>query len=375
MIVLCLCCFAAQAIAEQRAVARACLLIASLRRQKYTRCRESPLWSEAMHIITKTSVVLAVAAISLLCACGGRHDAGEAYILVSANTKIAYWQEAAAGLQAAAREMGVNSEMVGPETYDPKAEKEEFLNVVHRKIPPAGILVSAAEPELLRDAIDAASAAGIPVVTIDSDSPKSKRLTFIGTNNYLAGQMSGELLVKELGGKGSVALYSIPGQSNVDERMEGCKRVLARFPAIKILPVVDMAGDPAKAFDGTRNLIAQGKTAPDAFVCLEALSCKEVADVLDRAGIKDKTIIAMDTAEGTLEWMRKGMIRATIAQKPFTMAYFGTRILDDFHHSKPTPDASSLQGTRSHVPVFVDTGATLVDKSNMAAFTAAPPAR
>jgi ribose transport system substrate-binding protein len=134
-----------------------------------------------------------------------------------------------------------------------------------------------------------------------------------------------------------------------------------------------MAGDPAKAFDGTRNFIAQGKTAPDAFVCLEALSCKEVADVLDRAGIKDKVIIAMDTSEGTLDWMRKGMIRATIAQKPFTMAYFGTRVLDDFHHAKPTPDASMLQGTRSHVPVFVDTGATLVDKSNMAAFTVAPP--
>ena len=329
-----------------------------------------------MHIITKPSIVLTVVAISLLCACGGRHEAGEAYVLVSANTKIAYWQEAAEGLRAAAREMGVNSEMVGPETYDPKAEKEQFLDVVHRKIPPAGILVSAADPELMRDAIDVAAAAGIPVVTIDSDSPKSKRLTFIGTNNYEAGQMSGELLAKELGGKGTVALYSIPGQTNVDERVEGCKRVLARYPAIKILPIVDMAGDPAKAFDGTRNLIAQGKTAPDAFVCLEALSCKEVADVLDRAGIKDKTIIAMDTAEGTLEWMRKGVIRATIAQKPFTMAYFGTRILDDFHHSKPTPDASSLQGTRSHVPVFVDTGAILVDKSNMAAFTvAAPPAR
>ena len=329
-----------------------------------------------MRIITKPSVVLTVVAMSLLCACGGRHDAAESFVLVSANTKIAYWQEAAAGLRAAALEMGVNSEMVGPDTWDPKAEKEQFLDVVHRKIPPAGILVSAADPELLRDAIDAASAAGIPVVTIDSDSPKSKRLTFIGTNNYEAGQMSGELLAKEIGGKGSVALYSIVGQANVDERVEGCKRVLARYPAIKILPIVDMAGDPAKAFDGTRNLIAQGKTAPDAFVCLEALSCKEVADVLDRAGIKGKTIIAMDTSEGTLEWMNKGMIRATIAQKPFTMAYFGTHILDDFHHAKPTPDASSLQGTRSHVPVFVDTGATLVDKSNMASFTvAAPPAR
>src|SRR5262249_900386 len=158
--------------------------------------------------------------------------------------------------------------------------------VVHRQIPPAGILISAADPELLRDAIDSATAAGIPVITIDSDSPKSKRLTFIGTNNYQAGQMSGELLAKELNGTANEVLYRIPGQENLDERAEGFKRVVARNPGIKILQVVDMAGNPTKAFDGTRTIIA-GKPAPDAFVCLEALSCNEVADVLDRDNMRN----------------------------------------------------------------------------------------
>jgi ribose transport system substrate-binding protein len=326
-----------------------------------------------MHMVSKAPVIVAVA-MSLFIGCGGgRHEAAETYVLVTTNTKIPYWQVAAEGLRVAGHDLGVKTEMVGPETYDPKAEKEEFLSVVHRQIPPAGILVSAAEPELLREAIDSATAAGIPVITIDSDSPKSKRLTFIGTNNYQAGQMSGELLAKELNGKGNVVLYSIPGQENLDERMEGLKRVLARNPGIKILQVVDMAGNPTKAFDGTRSLIATGKTVPDAFVCLEALSCNEVADVLDRANIRGKTIIAMDTQEGTLNWMGKGMIRATIAQKPYTMAYFGTRVLDDFHHAKPGADASPAAGNRSLVPVFMDTGATLVDKANMASFAASPP--
>ena len=87
--------------------------------------------------------------------------------------------------------------------------------MVHRQIPPAGILVSAADPELMRDAIDSAAAAGIPVITIDSDSPKSKRLTFIGTNNYQAGQMSGNFSAKELNGKGNVIAlqHSGPGES------------------------------------------------------------------------------------------------------------------------------------------------------------------
>jgi len=322
-----------------------------------------------MHIVSKPSVALASVAMSLLSACGGRHETTEVYILVTTNLRIPYWQEAAEGLRAAARDVGVKSEMVGPDTYDPKAEKEEFMSLLQRKITPSGILVSAADPELMREPIDAATAAGIPVVTIDSDSPKSKRLTFIGTDNYLAGQMSGERLAKELSGKGNVVLYTIPGQGNLDERLEGFKRVLARNPGIKIQQVINIAGDPTKAFDGTQSLIEKGKTHPDAFVCLEALSCIEVANVLDRAGLRDKTVIAMDTPEGTLNWMGKGMIRATIAQKPFTMAYFAMRVLDGFHHDKPTGDASPVQGSRSLVPVFMDTGATLVDKSNMASFT------
>src|SRR5260370_22015783 len=104
--------------------------------------------------------------------------------------------------------------MVGPDPADPTAEKAELLKLLQRQIKPSGILVSAADPELMREAIDSAVAAGIPVITIDSDSPKSKRLTFIGTNNYQAGQMSAQLLPNELNGNGSVILHSIPAPQN-----------------------------------------------------------------------------------------------------------------------------------------------------------------
>jgi ribose transport system substrate-binding protein len=328
-----------------------------------------------MNIFKKRPLTGMAATLFLLCSCAGRHEGTELYVLVTTNTRIAYWQEAVQGLRAAARELGVRTEAVGPETYDPKAEKEAFLKAVHEQIAPAGILVSAADPELMRDAIDSAVATGIPVITIDADSPKSKRLMFIGTNNYLVGQMGGEVLIKELKGKGNVVMYTMPGQQNLDERLEGYKRVLSRDAGIKIVQVIDIRGDPSKAFDETKNLIQRGKTPPDAFVCLEALSCAEVADVLDRAQIKDKTIIAMDTSDGTVNWVQKGMIQATIAQKPYTMSYFGTRILDDLHHNKPaSANGSTVQGSHAPLPAFVDTGATLVDKSNLSSFlpTAAP---
>jgi ribose transport system substrate-binding protein len=76
----------------------------------------------------------------------------------------------------------------------------------------------------------------------------------------------------------------------------------------------------------------------------------------------------MDTDEGTLDWIEKGGIVATVAQKPFTMGYFGLRLLDDLHHNKPSKlNADWAQDLQAVVPAVVDTGSSLVDKTNVAA--------
>src|ERR1022692_3226605 len=137
------------------------------------------------------SVLLLTACALLLGGCAGQHSPDEKYYLVSVNIKVPYWQAAAAGMARAAAEMHLNAELVGPDGYDPKAEQEEFRRIV--KLKPSGILVSAADANLMAPDIDAAVDAGIPVITMDSDSPLSKRLTFIGTNNYAAGLMSGSI--------------------------------------------------------------------------------------------------------------------------------------------------------------------------------------
>jgi ribose transport system substrate-binding protein len=300
--------------------------------------------------------------------CGGSaHEPAEAYYLIAANTKIPYWQAAAAGLAQAGGEMKVKFEMLGPDTYDPKAEAEELQKTVRQR-KPSGILVSAADSELLKPEIDAAIAAGIPVITMDSDSPSSKRLTFIGTNNYGAGQMGAAVLVKQLQGKGSVVFYTMPEQANLRERLHGYEEVLRTHPGIKIVETVDIKGDARVAFDRTTEYIDK-KTPVDAFVCLEALACPEVAEVLSRKEAKGKVVVAMDTDPRTLEWIQKGMIAATIAQKPYTMAYFGAKVLDMIHHQKPQSLATNwAQDTRSPMPNFIDTGATLIDKGNVDGF-------
>jgi len=316
----------------------------------------------------KTLAALASATlIAALAACSSsRHEATEKYYLVVLNSKLAYWQAAGAGRDRAARGLGVASETVGPDTYDAQAEVQAFRDAVAKK--PAGILVSAGDPTLMKDPIDAAIAQGIPVVTIDADVPGSKRLTFVGTNNYQAGLMGGRTLAERLHGKGDVVVYTMPGQNNLDERLQGYKNILAEHPQIKIVRVVDVKGTPSIAFDTTEEIL-KGKSVPDGFVCLEATACQEVADVLDRNKVDGKVIVAMDSDANTLTWIQKGKIAATIAQKPYTMAHFGALILDTVHHYKlPTLEGNWSEDTRSPVPVFVDTGATLIDKGNVDAF-------
>ncbi len=316
--------------------------------------------------------ILALPALLLpLASCGGSaHDATEIYFLVAANTKIPYWQAASAGLSQAAGDLKVRYDFVGPDTYDPQAEIEQFKKVVREK-KPTGILVSAADSELLKPEIDSAIAQGIPVITLDADSPASKRIMFIGTDNYGAGQRGGAVLVRHLQGKGNVVVFTIPEQANLRERWHGYEDVLKTSPGIKVVETVNIKGTPTIPFDRTMEYIEKNKPV-DAFVCLEALACPEVAEVLDRKNVKGKVIIAMDTDPRTLEWIQKGMIAATLAQRPYTMAYFGLKVLDMIHHQKPPSlQENWAEDTRSPFPNFVDTGATLVDKSNVDAFVKA----
>lgn len=319
--------------------------------------------------MTKYLLLLgAVSTVFLATSCAPLpHDPKETYILVAANTKIPYWQTALAGLNHAATEMKVKAAMMGPGTYDTKAERDEFRNAVQQK--PSGIMISVADVNLLSADISSAIQQGVPVITMDADAPESKRLFFIGTDNYNAGRLGGQLLVKLLGGKGNVVIFTYPNQGNLVERMQGYQSVLSGYPGIKVNQAVDIKGDPTVAFDIAKQLI-DTKAKVDAFVCLEAVACPEIGDVVNRANLSSKIkIVAMDTDQRTLTWIQKGVISATIAQRPYTMAYYGTKLLDDLHHHPPASLTENFsQHSFSPLPTFVDTGTFIVDKNNANAF-------
>ncbi len=315
-------------------------------------------------------IFLAALAMALSMIVGGceRHDKSEHYFLIATNINLSYWQSAHEGFTRAAALYGVTEDMRGPDTFNPAIEVDEFRAAVARK--PAGILVSVSDPKLMGPEINKAIAAGIPVITIDSDAPDSQRLYFIGTNNLEAGRLGGQFVASQLNGKGNVVFFSMPGQPNLEERLKGYKDIFANYPGIKIVEVFDIKGQSTAAMDKAQEYLARtGAAKINAYICLEASAGKDVGEAFKRAKPQDAMVMAMDVDQPTLELVKDGTIQATISQKPFTMAFLGLKALDDLHHYPLKPLARDYgSDAQSPIPAFVDTGVSLVDKTNVDKF-------
>ncbi len=310
-------------------------------------------------------LTLAVSA-SLLSTCACRqHSRDETYFLISNNLKLPYWQTVNSGFERAASDYGVHARLVGPDTYDSASELDAFRKAVASH--PAGILISAADASSFRSDINNAIQAGIPVITVDSDAPSSQRLYFIGTDNLAAGHLGADRLVDKLNGKGNIVFFSIPGQPNLDERLHGYRDVIADHPGMKIVDVLNVKGDPSIAFDQTRQYLAKtGSEKVDAFVSLESSSGPAIAEVLKRANVSDRTLIAMDVGPETLGLIKGGAIDASVSQKPWTMGYVGLKQLDEITHHKPDPFQNNYTvDSFSRYPMFINTGTALVTKDNV----------
>jgi len=313
------------------------------------------------------SIVNAVALTILFAGCQQPyHQQEERYILVTANVNLPYWQEAEAGLRDIAKTTGVKVELTGPATFSPSEELTAFQQAVSQH--PSGILVSVSDPQSFKGPIDAAISQGLPVICIDADDPESRRVLFIGTDNFRAGQDSGKRMADLLGGQGRILIIALAGQLNTDERVRGVNEALKKYPGIKISQTIDDKGDPRNANDAVSALL-QKKEKIDGIIGLEASGGSGAAEALHRLDMTGKIkIVAFDKDPQTLEGIERGWITATVVQKPYVMAFYGVRFLDDLHHNAVHEFKDWATAPTAPLPTFVDTGTAVVDSSNLAAF-------
>src|ERR1035437_6458282 len=80
-------------------------------------------------ILSFTTLLLVTIALTLtLASCGPEpyDQQDERVVLVSRNISLPYWQEAEAGMQDAAKALGVKAEFAGPDSFAPDQELDAF---------------------------------------------------------------------------------------------------------------------------------------------------------------------------------------------------------------------------------------------------------
>lgn len=205
-----------------------------------------------------------------------------------------------------------------------------------------GIGVSANDPTALIDVINKAVDAGIPVMTWDSDAPKSKRFTYLGVNNYEGGKAAADLLVRTMGSKGKVAvLTGVPGAFNLEERIRGFQDGLKDYPDIQIVKTVYCNDDINL---GVQVVEETMQAHPDLngwfFVGLWPLFAEKGSMPLWEQAAKEKRVktVAFDTLPVELEYMKAGMLQGLVGQKYWGWGYDTIQMLyDRIVHNKEFP--------------------------------------
>jgi ribose transport system substrate-binding protein len=300
--------------------------------------------------------------VALLALAGCKKDAGGGgerfrFAFVTNNSSD-FWNIAEKGVRKAEAELGIKAEVFRPLKTE-VAEQQRFLeDIMVQSF--GGVAISPISPDAMTPLLDRV-AARMPVVCHDSDAAKSKRKTYVGTDNIKAGRAAGEAALAALkaagipGGKVALFVGRIEMQNAID-RKQGIEETLGKAGGgFELLPVFLDHADRSKAKQNVEDALAR---YPDLVMTLGLWSYNGpciAGAVRSSTRARKPLIVAFDEEEETLKAVEDGLIYATIVQKPYQFGYQSMRVLKEIQEGKP-------------VPAVVDTGITTVTKANLTAF-------
>jgi ribose transport system substrate-binding protein len=285
----------------------------------------------------------------------------QADITVAVIPKVAvpFFDDCNKGASEEAKDLGVKYQWVVPENTQGATQVKIIEDLTARHVD--GIAISVNEPRSVQGVIKQAIAAGIKVLTYDSDSANSGRSMYIGTVNEKAGEVMGQQMAEAINGEGKIAIVTGQlGASNLNERIAGVKKALAAYPKITIVDTEGTEDDLAKAVSVTEALFRAHPDLKGLFgvsqvggpAATKVLAEQEFAD---RKG--KLKIFAFDDLPDTIRGVKDGYINGIMVQRPVTMGRLAVQHL-----------VSEIQGKETDAK-DIDTGVTVVTAANIGSYT------
>ncbi len=322
--------------------------------------------------------LLVAGCMLLLSACGGDGSgSGDGKKPVSrlafvTNGVADFWTIGQAGALKAGQELGVDVQVLMP-AGGISEQKDILEDLITKGVD--GVAVSPIDP-VNQTAILNEVAGRAKLITHDSDAPDSKRLYYIGTDNYKAGRMCGQL-VKEVLPEGGALMIFIGRmeQENSKRRRQGLIDELldrsddpTRYDApgkvIKgskytVLGTLTDQFDRAKAKANAEDALSR---YPDlkCMVGLFAYNPPLILQALAQGGkLGQVKVVAFDEDDETLQGIIDGNVYGTVVQNPYQYGYKSIEVLNQV-----------LEGDLSDLPEsgFIDIPARLIRKDNVEVF-------
>src|SRR5580704_15933653 len=305
----------------------------------------------------KLIVPLLASAAALAMVAGAAQAQQKKTVALVTNVAADFWTISGRGLEKAQTEHpDYNSELIVTNEGTAAGQRRELDDLLVRGV--AGISISVDDAPHATEELDKVAAKTV-LFTTDSDAPQSKRLAYIGTDNFAAGVQAGEEIKKALPNGGKIMLFvGSLDSDNARERVDGIKKAIAGTK----VEVIDVRTDETDQPKARRNVEDTLTKYPniDLLCGLYSYNTPQIYNAVMDSGKAGKVkVVGFDEGQLTLKGIADGVIISTVVQQPFEFGYQSMIDLDKV-----------LRGDKSFIPkdgkIIVPT--RVIDKTNVAEF-------
>ncbi|MBE5890811.1 MAG: sugar ABC transporter substrate-binding protein [Lachnospiraceae bacterium] len=260
------------------------------------------------------------------------------YALITGDNDDAFWESVYQSALAAGLESDVYVEHFG---YDlaVRYSKTELLDMaINANVD--GIILEGDEDEETIALIDRAVEAGIPVVTLLTDSSGSTRQCYVGVNSYDIGQKYGEEIISLIGSQSpdgkTVSVIVNNDADNVGQNLIllGIRERLEKEYGSETIEVTATSIDSEDVFEVEeymRETFLDKKSLPEFMVCLNSITTNQAYQAaVDYNGVGDCVILGYYDSDSILTAVSKGIITRTLSLDTEEMGQMAVESLNDY---------------------------------------------
>jgi ribose transport system substrate-binding protein len=232
-----------------------------------------------------------------------------------------FWAAVQQGAEETGAALGVTVNVGSPPTEsDVQSQIAQIEDAITQGV--AGIALAPTDPAALAPAVDAATAAGIPVVFVDTMG-SNEGITFIGTDNAAGAELAAQYLCDNLEPGAKVAiLQGIITQSTGQARAEGSKAGLEGC-GLTIAAELPANWDTAEAQTVTADILTGNPDLAGIFASNDNMALGAVEALREQNLLDQVTVVGFDANPNAAAAILAGDMEATIAQNPYNMGKFG----------------------------------------------------